>query len=910
MGILGAWTFLSPWLLLALLSVPLLLWLLRVMPPRPRSVTIPTFFLIAGLTTDIKSPAKTPWWLLLLRALAVICLVLALADPVLKRNHDLPGSGGTVLIAIDNGWAAAANWPERMRKIGEYLPQLRREGRSVMILPTAADPVDGNLHMAGVMTAEEAETFLARLKPRPWPVDRAAAEKIAAGAMADNKVTYALFFSDGVQDADTGAFIDRLRQGGGLTFFHDTAVNTPVILRRDEEKPGELAFEAERLTSAAALPLVLTAYAAGGNVLDTHAFSIPAGESRVSVQWDVLKEMRSDIARIAVNAPQMASAVVLTDSRWRQHPVGIVSTAGDAENKDFLNEVYYLKRALAVNGAVTTGTPDEILSQPLSAIIWPDSAALTSVERVRLQKWVEEEGGFLVRFAGPNLAANTEDPLLPVPLRHGQRAMQGAMTWEKPVLLGRIPEESPLLGLEVPKDVTVARQVLASPIPEVFEKTWLQLDDGTPLITGGAVGKGVVAMIHTTAGPDWSDFCYSGLYVEALQRMVSLGAGISGYKAQVILPPVSLLDGFGRLVPADAKSIAAPVDPRRPFTPSPATPPGIYGAQEQFQVFNLGNALPRLRAIADVPANVTTESYVLSGERSLKADLLKIFVWLLIVDTVLTLWMRGVLVLPRRRAVAGVFLLLLLVSAPASAQEVDTSDLVSDIYLAFIETGDAATDEISYNGLEALKNVVSSRTNIRIEGVRALDPSHDTLSYYPVIYWPMTEAQSALSVTAARNIQNYLAQGGMILIDTRDQQFAGSDGNLDHSTPGLRQLRKLTENIRIAELAPVGEGHILTKSFYLLDDFPGLYTGGKIWVEKEPSPNFDSVTSIVIGGNDWAAVWSMNPSDRARFRPAPGGERQRELAYRFGVNLLMTALAGSYKADQVHVPYILERIGR
>ncbi|MCC7038596.1 MAG: DUF4159 domain-containing protein, partial [Alphaproteobacteria bacterium] len=63
-------------------------------------------------------------------------------------------------------------------------------------------------------------------------------------------------------------------------------------------------------------------------------------------------------------------------------------------------------------------------------------------------------------------------------------------------------------------------------------------------------------------------------------------------------------------------------------------------------------------------------------------------------------------------------------------------------------------------------------------------------------------------------------------------------------------------------------------------------------------------------GNDWAAAWSQSYDDRARYPVTPGGEQQREMAYRFGVNVMMMALAGNYKSDQVHVPYILERLHR
>jgi len=239
---------------------------------------------------------------------------------------------------------------------------------------------------------------------------------------------------------------------------------------------------------------------------------------------------------------------------------------------------------------------------------------------------------------------------------------------------------------------------------------------------------------------------------------------------------------------------------------------------------------------------------------------------------------------------------------------VEPKDLVSGLYLGYIETGDQDIDSVSYNGLSGLAEIISARTTAKIKGVVALNPDSDPLAFYPVIYWPMTERQTGLSVTAAHNIQNYLSQGGMILFDTRDQQFGGADENA--SAPGARKLRELTQNIQVPELMDIPKGHILSRSFYLLDEFPGRYGGGKLWVEKEPSPRHDAVTSVVIGANDWAAAWSKDPHDRARFMIEPGGERQREMAYRFGINLVMVALAGNYKADQVHIPYILQRLGQ
>jgi hypothetical protein len=886
-------TFLSPLVLSALAAVPVLWWMLRVMPPRPKTVRFPAFFLLKDLSTNLKAAAYTPWWLLLLRALIVISFIVGFAEPVLHQSQELPGGKkGEVLVVIDNGWASAAGWKARQDKLKEYLQRIRRSGRTVIFLPTTPSAEDGHVRFYGPMAAEEAEGWVSRLKPQPWPVSDKDAAVVAQKILSEHQVTYSVFFSAGLAAPPE---LLKLVQ----TVVTDDIVNNPYILRQDAQKPGQLHFSLERLHALSQdQQLRILAYADDGNIVDELKLSFPAGRTEYEFSWEMLPELRNKTARLALREPMMASASLMMGAQWRQHPVGVVANAGQKESRDFLNEVYYLRRALEANNQMSVDQLEALLKLPLSALILPDSAPLTAAEKVELLDWVQQ-GGFLVRFAGPHLAANTEDALLPVPLRYGERATEGAMTWEKPVYLGDISERSPLYGLSAPHDVTVTRQVLADPVPEVFEKTWLQLEDGTPLVTGGKMGKGTVVLVHTSAGPEWSNFCYSGLYVEALQRMVSLSNGISDYKAQTALPPLLLLDGFGNPGTPDSRTMAAPVKADQDFEPSPQTPPGIYGDSREFKAFNLGDHLPPMTALKDIQAVV--ESYQKAGEVSLKSLFIEGAVLLLLLETLVTFWLRGVVVFAATLLAAVIFS-----SAPAVAAE-DERDLVSGIYLAYIETGDQDIDSVSYNGLTGLGQVITARTTARIKGVVALNPDNDPLVYYPVIYWPMSGRQLGLSVTAARNIQNYLSQGGMILIDTRDRQFGG-EGNV--STLGARKLRELTQNIQIPQLMNIPKDHILTRSFYLLDDFPGRYTGGKLWVEKEPNARHDSVTSVIIGANDWAAAWSKDEGNRALYMVEPGGETQREMAYRFGVNLVMVALTGNYKADQVHIPYILERIGQ
>ncbi len=912
----GSLSFLFPWLLAALAIVPALWWLLRVTPPRPQVVRFPAFFLLRDLQVASKAPARTPWWLLLLRCLLVVFFILALAEPISRLQSGVPGRPeAPVLLVVDNGWSAAVNWDKRLARIKTTLAPLQRDDRAVYVLPTAAAPDAAQPALLGPMTAAAAQEVVAGLPPQSWPAQHGAAAKLVEGMSGDSLPGYAVFFSDGSSRSamDTQEMVAAMAAtGAALELVDDDSVNRPVLLRRLDETPGQLAFEVELLKPRdQQTSMMLVATSDSGALIDELRFAIAAGEKTTRVDWLMDEGLREKVARISLRDPQMASTVYLTDAQWRQRPVGIVADSGQKDNASFLNEVYYLRRALEGDSTLALDSVETLMEQQRAVMIWPDSAPLSAPERAKLLEWVEQ-GGFLIRFAGPTLAANPDDALLPVSLRAGQRAMEGALTWEKPVTLGAIAESSPFYGLDVPEDVTVTRQVLASPDPETFQRTWLQLADGTPLITGGTLGKGTIALIHTTAGPDWSNFCYSGLYVDVLRRMVALSRGISDYRAALTLAPLQVMDGYGRLQPPASGSIAGVIDTKADYEPSSRTPPGIYGDSQQFQVYTLGQHLSGLYPLPSLSQNLTRSTYGAQGEDNYKPLLLKLALVLLAADFLATLVLRGFIALPslatlRKRAAVAACVVLTLAVSPAQAQNApDDAMRASNIYLAYVETGDQAVDQLSRNGLETLARTLTARTSIRVSGVVGVDPEIDTLYTYPFLYWPMTAAQRPLSLTAAQMVQSYMARGGTVVFDTRDLQF----GDVDGQTVGVERLRNLTQSLQIPALAQVEKGHILTKSFYLLDSFPGLYAGGKLWVEKDPNPNYDSITSVVIGGNDWAAAWSDNPADRARLPVEPGGERQREMALRFGINLVMVTLTGNYKADQVHVPFILQRLGQ
>ena len=164
--------------------------------------------------------------------------------------------------------------------------------------------------------------------------------------------------------------------------------------------------------------------------------------------------------------------------------------------------------------------------------------------------------------------------------------------------------------------------------------------------------------------------------------------------------------------------------------------------------------------------------------------------------------------------------------------------------------------------------------------------------------------------------------GGTVLFDTRDASMAPPGPGGEARSPGMVALRSILSSLDIPELEPVSRDHVLTKTFFLLRDFPGRFNTGQLWVEalpagkdaddegKRPARAGDGVSSILITSNDLAGAWATRTDGQAMLPMVPGEARQREFAFRAGVNIVMYTLTGNYKADQVHVPALLERLGQ
>jgi len=257
--------------------------------------------------------------------------------------------------------------------------------------------------------------------------------------------------------------------------------------------------------------------------------------------------------------------------------------------------------------------------------------------------------------------------------------------------------------------------------------------------------------------------------------------------------------------------------------------------------------------------------------------------------------------------------------APNAAPGADQQNMASalDTKLAYVVTGAPDVDRMSEAGLFGLTLQLHARTAYEPLRPVGVDIERDDLSFYPLLYWPMVATQTDPSPRAVAKVDAFMRNGGTILFDTRDQPLSGLAAGV--ASPGELTLRRLLAKLDIPPLQPVPADHVLTKTFYLLKEFPGRWIGGQVWVEALPQPRpgedpapargGDGVSPIIIGGNDWAAAWALDEEAQPIAAVVPGGDEQREMAVRFGVNVVIYALTGNYKTDQVHVQALLDRLG-
>ncbi|MEM7471638.1 MAG: DUF4159 domain-containing protein [Pseudomonadota bacterium] len=916
---IGAIAFTTPLLLAALFALPILWWLLRAVPPAPIKRRFPGIALLLGLKDDESQTDTTPWWLLLLRMLAVAGLIIGFAGPILNPEERQPGNG-PLMVVMDGSWASARDWPARIKRAEAVLAEAAREGRPTALVSLSDLKADASQFVA----ADALLPSLSGMAPSAWaPADDSAS---VLAELTEGQSFDAIWFSDGLAYPARPDVAALLEGKGNLRVIQSAR---PVFALRPARFEGsDIAITALRSPAEAPRDATLVAFGPDPNGIEQELAraiaSFGAGASESDVVLSLPTELRNRIRRFELQASRSAGAVSLTDDALKRREVGLLASSEGQEAQDLLSPLYYLRRALVPTADLIDGDLEEMLIASPDVLVLADIAALGDFETELLTDWVDK-GGMLVRFAGPRTASGefeTADPLMPVRLRAGGRSVGGAMSWGEPKTLRDFTRDSPFFGLPLPEDVTVTSQVMAQPDPNLAERTIASLADGTPLVTRRTFGQGQIVLFHVTANAEWSTLPLSGLFVQMLERLAISTRPVELSAEQLAGTtwiPEEVLDGFGQTRRADALA-GVPGESLAEANAGPDLRPGLYSNDERRIALNV-IATDTVLEPASWDSDIPVEGMAVEGETPLAWYFLTGALLLLIADVLASLWLAGRLNLKTSASAAVVVLALALPQmGQAQSNEAESRAITatSEVVLAYVKTGDGRIDRVSREGLTGLSQSLFRRTSIEPADPIEVDLETDDLAFFPMLYWPISETQRLPSDRAYAKLNRYLRSGGMIVFDTRDGNLAG----FGSSTGAGKKLQVMARPLDIPALEPIPTDHVLTRAFYLLQDFPGRHVGNDVWVEAAPADaeqvegipfrNLnDGVTPVLIGGNDWASAWARSDDGRPLYPVGRGygGERQREMAVRFGINLMMHVLTGNYKSDQVHVPALLDRLG-
>ncbi len=931
MNWLSAISFTTPLALAALVLLPVIWWLLRSTPPRPQTVRFPPIRLLLELANREDQPHRTPWWLLLLRLAVAALLILGVASPLYAPGRVAELTSAPVLLVVDDSWAAAKDWDKRRALMTEVLDNAAGAGAPVSLALSTPQLRPQSLDPAA---AADIKTRAAALLPRAIDPDRPALLKTLQSQFANSTALRVIWLSDGVDDGQAKAFAE------GLLTLAQSKATVEAILPDPAQLPVALAapgFDAGRITvtalraSGAEQTIRVSARASNGRSFGETDVKFAVNATKATGTIELPVELRNEVGRIAIEGERNAGAVALMDDRWRRKTVAMMSGSSSENAQPLLSPLYYVSRALEpyteISEPADTAALKSLLDQGLSMLILADIGVMPQEQQELVRQWVDR-GGVLLRFAGPRLAG-AQDDLIPVTLREGGRSLGSALSWETPQGLQQFPDKSPFAGLTPDPQVKVTRQVLAEPDAELPDKLWAVIEDGTPLVTAKRDGKGLVVLFHVTANADWSNLPLSGLFVEMLRRVLDLAPAAGGATATAqtaadaqAFAPWKALDGFGELSDPAPEVQPIPATAIDKATVSASTPAGLYRRGIQERALNISRIGDAITPIANLPSAIATRALEPLPALAVAPYIFAGAAVLFLLDCLAALMIAGGLTrLRTRRAVAGLVTLALIAPAllhPHAAHAQSTDDFAQAAALstriAYVTTGDSEIDQISEQGLKGLGQILRDRTSVDPGDPVAVDIERDEIVFFPLLYWPVKAGATVPSDKALARMDFYMKNGGTIFFDLRDDG-AGTDALSGGSSATAETLRMMLAKLDIPPLEPVPEGHVLTKSFYLLDRFPGRYDAGRLWVERPDSEgaqagNTDGVSGIIIGSNDYAAAWAMDENGVPLYAAVPGTDRQREFALRTGVNIVMYALTGNYKADQVHVPALLERLGQ
>jgi len=885
--------FLEPAIFAALASLPIVWWLLRRFPPTPEKVIFPSLAIIKQLHSQPRTNRKTPPWLLIFRITLLMFAILAFAKPYFDSNKkDMTAwnniaQSSKVIIIVDDGYGFAQN-SSSIKQSGDRIINTAGINNAQTAVISASDAA--TIKHISFTNTELAKAILHQISPKAYLPDRTAIIQNLHNS-ADYSSARIFWLSDGL-DANDSLIQEAKHKPDNFFIFKPELSKLPVCIKKIESSVDGFDIDVERLSQRSSNVFTIEGRGRDNSVILTETRKFETSALTANVIIKPAREVRNHLTRLTINGGTNACAVWLMDDESAVKSAGII-TSSNADNQPFLQEKYYLTKALEGYAQIDYGNVDELLKAASGLLILPDSTIINTSDSAKLQQWVEN-GGILLRFAGKNLedklkAGDTEDILLPVKIS-SIFSYGGIANISGQQKLKKFEEKIPLANLSYGSTVNIRKLAIPATQSNTHE-VWARLEDGSPLITSQSRKSGRIIFVHTTANNDWSDFALSGTFVSFVQNILSISGGTHTVK-EGFAKQTEELDGYGNLTSIttanDIKDIQSLRSNPEKFKS------GYYSSGQASIAVNMG----RSYGLTPINYNAAIDYNENTGSKDFTVILAIIAAIMLGIDSILSL--VKTMYKSAQKMLVTLFITFALIPTQSLAKNSSEENPAFKTTIAYVQTGNAKLDRSTEAGITRLSNELANRTSAICNAPVSINLERDDISLYPILYVPIYEG-TFIGVDGMKKLHSFIRTGGLVIFDTMD----GADISTALSVNPV--LIYMLNAMGVSNFEKVNDKHVLLKTFYLLKEIRGRFDDSTTLVEKADENVNDGVSPIIITSAALAQGLSVDENGGNSHIISGGSEKDGEMIVRSGINIAMYALTGNYKADKIHTNIIEER---
>lgn len=889
-------SFANPEFFILLVLFPIIWVLFKDGLDNPNLKKFPAIVLIAKKKSSDISPNKSNYFSIFLKLLLFFLLVILLANPKQKDNEF-----NESIIILDNSWYSGTTWKSMIETVN-LLIDSKKENEFTVFTTVSKD--NNKLNYLYKKKGFETKEFLKDIKPQAFKPEYRSLSKEILNFVQDDKMIF--WFTNHYMDDEKSEFYNLIKKKN-IKVFNSKKYDFPQILTLLKQIDNNYRFsifnplknetrfyidcydERQRLIIRKEIINKEIDYNNGN--LGNFSIELP-------------KEINNLISYFKINNTMSASGVAIKSNNVKKKDVGLIQTNYQKNENEYYRANFFIRKAIESKYKVNSLPIEQLLLENKSLIISDDFDTTFFSSQEKILQWVAEGGTFL-KFAGNKFMKHASDKNLDsflgiIPITKEVISMDGELSFEKNLSINQIYHESPFKGLKIPEKVKIRKYI---GIPKLLENDinfWITLENGASIVTHNAYKKGNIIFVHLPANNEWSNISLSIFFSDLLYKIIEMSRGTDTKRVDQVFKPFKILDGYGKFIEANIDTLNLEQNSLQKIQLNYKTPAGIYKNDFGYHGLNISNFLKTQYEYSKLPKEIILNNF----DKSAGLNLLKIIIILCIVtfifETLYNFIKRSFLKF-RFLNINIVLILIFFIYSPYSVFSDEKINYVEKTKIGYLETKIKEVDKISYNGLTQISKYISSKTSAVLGNPIKIDLELNEVDYFPLIYVPLIKTDRGPSFKAIKKLQNFINSGGILFFDCK-----ATYGSL-FVEDCLINFNQKFKDLDISTFRKLTLENTLSKSFYLLDNYPGR-KNEMVYIAFNNQINNDKVLSVIIGNNDWTGAWAKDKKNEYSLPLFSNDKEQRILSKRFGTNIVLYSLTGSYKSDQVHIPEILKRM--